>query len=244
MQVRSYTEQMENERSWLRWQKDCGRTYTDLENDLELSDRHAFHLYWYRYYRWVLQCEDEEELFIYSLPESYQEERIWLLLNSVSNVTIFDDDAAFAYTEHEKRLTFYKFLLNKAIENSTITSMNRDEDFFKMNSNLEQAILKNPELKKFYSVNDYSFRYVTSRTEVFLFEELLHGREYATQEAVDDALFEALLPNIRWDKMDAPLMNEEDCAGDTANNFPSIQLLPPAITSATTTEQIEVGLTK
>jgi hypothetical protein len=39
-------------------------------------------------------------------------------------------------------------------------------------------------------------------------------------------------------------MNEEDCAGDTANNFPSIQLLPPAITSATTTEQMEVGLTK
>lgn len=240
MEVRSYTEQMENERSWLRWQKDSGLTTTILENDSELSDRHAFHLYWFRYYRWVLKCEDEEELFIYSVAESYQEERIWLLLNSAPNVTIDDDDAAFAYSEHVKRLNFYKFLLNKAFEDSTITAMNRNEDFFEMHSNMEQAILKNPELKKFYSVNDYSYRYVTSRTEVFQFEELLHGREYATQEAVDDALFEALLPNIRWDEMDNAPLNEDDCA----NDFSSFQLLAaPAIRSSTTTEHnMEVGL--
>ena len=245
MEVRSYTEQMENERSWLRWQKDSGLTTTILENDSELSDRHAFHLYWFRYYRWVLKCEDEEELFIYSVAESYQEERIWLLLNSTPNVTIDDDDAAFAYSEHVKRLNFYKFLLNEAFEERTITAMNRKEDFFEMHSNMEQAILKNPELKKFYSVNDYSYRYVTSRAEVFQFEEILNGREYATQDAVDDALFEALLPNIRWDEKidDAPL-KEEDCAVDTntANDFFSVQLLAAPAIRSTTTEHMEVGL--
>jgi hypothetical protein len=167
-------------------------------------------------------------------------------LNSAPNVT-FDDDAAFAYSEHHvKRLNFYKFLLNKAFENSTITATNTNEDFFEMNSNMERAILNNPELKKFYSVNDYSYRYVTSRTEVFQFEELLHGREYATQDALDDALFEALLPNIRWDEMDddAPL-KEEDCAvvdTNTANDFSSFQLLAAPAIGSTTTEHVEVGL--
>ena len=244
MEVRSYTVQMEDERSWLRWQKESGLTSTILENDCELSDQHAFHLYWFRYYRWVLKCEDEEELFIYSVAESYQEERIWLLLNSAPNVTIDDDDAAFAYSEHLKRLNFYKFLLDKAFEDSTITAMNRNEDFFEMHSNMERAILKIPELKKFYSVNDYSYRYVTSRTEVFQFEEILHGREYATQDAVDDALYEALLPNIRWDEIDDARLKEEDCAVDTntANDFSSAQLLAAPAIRSTTTEHVEVGL--
>ena len=201
-----YEDLLAREMLWLQAQEHNGLSVEGLESDLALSEQYAAKLYNYRFFKCVLnyhaQMEEPYDVLL-NIAESFQEERIWLLLHSSPQQPRFRDyeNTIDPYLIHETRYNFYKSML---IEN---TFQFTNEDFFTMHSTLQREIEKNPDLKHFQSSSNNRYS-INSISEIFYFEELIHGRNYATQDALDGAFYEALLPSYRGSE--TPPENESD----------------------------------
>ena len=191
---------LEREMLWLQTQVYNGLSFEGLQSDGALCEQYATKLFNYRYLRCMLNYHDQREdpFVLLNIVESFQEERIWLLLNSSPQQPRYRDyeDTNEPYLIHENRFHFYKSMLQNLIQENTFQSENTNEDFFAMHNTLQHAVDKNPLLKHFQSSSDYRYT-INSRSEIFYFEELIHGRNYATQDALDGALLEALMPTYR-----------------------------------------------
>ena len=206
-----YEDLLEREMLWLQAQKHNGLSVESLESDPALSEQYAAKLYNYRFSRCVLNHaqKEEEPYVLLNIAESFQEERIWLLLHSSPQQPRYRDyeNTDEPYLIHETRYNFYKSMLRNCIQENTFQSENTNEDFFTMHSTLQNEVGKNPYLKHFQSSSNNRYT-INSRSDIFYFEELIHGRNYATQDALDDALYLALLPSYR--ESETPPQDESD----------------------------------
>lgn len=82
-------------------------TAHELQQMPRLSEQHAFHLYCYRFYRYQLDDTTNEDKFILSPYESYQEERIWLTEHSDQDWLDTNKDLQERYADHYQRYQFY-----------------------------------------------------------------------------------------------------------------------------------------
>jgi hypothetical protein len=206
-----YEDLLAREMLWLQAQEHNCLSVEGLESDLALSEQYAAKLYNYRFFKCVLNyhAQMEEPYVLLNIAESFQEERIWLLLHSSPQQPRFRDyeNTIDPYLIHETRYNFYKSMLRNCIQENTFQSENTNEDFFTMHSTLQNEVEKNPYLKHFVSSSNNRYT-INSRSEIFYFEELIHGRNYATQDALDGALYLALLPSYRGSE--TPPQEESD----------------------------------
>ena len=80
-----------------------------LQQQPSFAEQHAGHLYWYRCYRYLLHDNENEERYILSPSESYQEERIWLTEYSNHDWLENNEVLQQRYADHYQRYRFYHY---------------------------------------------------------------------------------------------------------------------------------------
>jgi hypothetical protein len=115
-----YEDLLAREMLWLQAQEHNCLSVEGLESDLALSEQYAAKLYNYRFFKCVLNyhAQMEEPYVLLNIAESFQEERIWLLLHSSPQQPRFRDyeNTIDPYLIHETRYNFYKSICCKHIK--------------------------------------------------------------------------------------------------------------------------------